>query len=282
LLPRPQKTAASRALYSEDHLKLLRGIVALKAEGLSLAEIKIALEEDLSTARENVVDLAGQEYDRTHRAILRVATEQFASKGYERTHVASIVRKLGITPQIFYLHFPSKLQLLVESFHTFISWNLAHFEPEIMESQDIGERLLRRLIADYKASEFGSDVISQIRSEPTHSKADKLRLADQAWDSVISRIKADFESVRPSASSRPSIPLDLLAYSMIGAHHNATARASWDERFTRADALRTHLWLWLAVTAAMSGEVDIDSRVARYEDLIKEVAARGPETPPSI
>jgi hypothetical protein len=170
----------------------------------------------------------------------------------------------------------------VESFHTFISWNLAHFEPEIMESQDIGERLLRRLIADYKASEFGSDVISQIRSEPTHSKADKLRLADQAWDSVISRIKADFESVRPSASSRPSIPLDLLAYSMIGAHHNATARASWDERFTRADALRTHLWLWLAVTAAMSGEVDIDSRVARYEDLIKEVAARGPETPPSI
>lgn len=282
LLPRPQKTAASRALYSEDHIRLLGEIARLKAIDLSLAEIKLALNEDLSQANEHAVDLAGQEYDRIHQAILRVATERFAASGYERTHVAGIIRELGITPQIFYSHFSSKLQLLVESFHTFISWNLAFVESEAMESTDLGERLLRRLIGDSRASEFGSDVIAHIRSQPGQSKEDKLRLAEQAWDPVVRRVKADLAGVVRPGCPPPSIPLDLLVYSMIGAHHTASTRASWDERFTRADVLRTHLWLWFAVMAGMSGEIDIDSRVARYESLIEEVAARAPETPPAV
>jgi hypothetical protein len=41
-----------------------------------------------------------------------------------------------------------------------------------------------------------------------------------------------------------------------------------------------HLWLYLAVVAAMSGEVDVDGRFARYRDLIREIAARPPESPP--
>ncbi|MFH0917491.1 MAG: MerR family transcriptional regulator [bacterium] len=282
LLPQPQKTAASRSLYCEDHVKLLRKIGELKSAGHSLAEIKIVLDEDLAIARENCMDLAGQESERIRRAILRVATGEFAAKGYERTHIAAIIRELGITPQIFYSHFPSKLQLLVEAFHTFISWNLQFIEPKLMASTDQGERLLWRLVADSRANEFGSDVFSHIRSEGGHKKSDKLKLAEQAWAGIVSRITMDFESVRAPGSPPPAIPLELLAYSMIGAHHNASARASWDEKYSRADTLRTHLWLWLAALAALSGEVDIDSRIARYEGLIQEVAAREPETPPAI
>jgi DNA-binding transcriptional MerR regulator len=281
LLPQPQKTAASRALYSEDHLRLLHKIVELKGAGLSLAEIRLALGQDLSAARENAVDLVGQEYDRIHRAILRLATEQFAFKGCEQTHVADIVRELGITPQVFYAHFPSKLQLLVESFHTFMSWNLAYVEPRVMGESDLGERLLRRLLADYRSSEFGADVIAHIRSERDKSKAEKLKLAEQAWEGVVDQVKLDFEDAIPPGSAGPSIPLDLLAHSMIGAHHNTSTRASWDEKYARADVLRTHLWLWFAVVAALNGEVDVDSRVTRYEDLIREMAARTPETPPA-
>ena len=282
LLPEPQKTATSRALYGTDHVALLRKIGELKSAGRSLAEIKIELDEDLAQARENSVDLAGQESERVRRAILRVATEEFATKGYERTHVAAIIRKLGITPQIFYSHFPSKLQLLVESFQTFLSWNLDFVELRLMESTDQGERLLGRLVADHRATEFGSDVFAHIRMEGGREKGDKLRLAEQAWAGVVGWITRDFESARALDSPPPPIPLELLAYSMLGAHHNASARASWDEQYSRADLLRTHLWLWLAVVAALSGEVDIDSRIARYEDLIKETAVRRPETPPAI
>jgi len=261
---------------------LLRKIGELKRDGLSLAEVKVALGKDLIRAQENDVDLAGQESDRIHGTILRVATKEFAAKGYERTHVATIIRKSGITPQVFYSHFPSKLQLLVESFHTFIDWNLAYVEPKLLASPDMGERLLWRLFADSRANAFGSDVLSHIGSEGAHSRTDKLRLAEQAWAGVVRQMILDFESVRAPGSPPPAISLELLSYSLLGAHHNASMRASWDEQFSRADLLRAHLWLWLAVVAAMSGEVDIDSRVARYEDLIQEVAVREPETPPAV
>jgi DNA-binding transcriptional MerR regulator len=282
LLPQPQKTAASRALYTQDHVRLLLRIRELKRAGHSLGDIRRSLADDIARAGDNHEDLAAQESDRIRRAILRLATEEFATKGYKETHIATITRTLGITSQVFYSHFPGKLQLFVESFRTFLSWNLAFVEPKLMGSQDPGERLLWRLLADYRATEFGSQVMAQIDSESSLSEADKHRLSEQAWDDVVARIKMDFEGARHPGSPPPAISLDLLCFSLIGAHHTASMRASWDERFAKADTLRVHLWLWLAVLAAMGGEIDVDSRVARYEELIQEVAGRKPETPPAL
>jgi hypothetical protein len=123
-------------------------------------------------------------------------------------------------------------------------------------------------------------VLSLVRSDP--AEGTKLtRLVEQAWADVVHRILADFESVRkPGAPSVAS--LELLAYGTIGAHHNASLRASWDDKFSREDLITNHLWLFLAILAAVAGEVDIDSRMARYKDLIKEVAGREPATPPAI
>ncbi len=282
LLPRPQKTAVSRALYTRDHARLLKRIAELKKTGRSLAEIKLELRTELAEASANDVDLAAQESERIHRAILRVATEEFAAKGYKETHVATIIRKLGITSQTFYSHFPSKLQLFVESFRTFLTWNLAFVEPKVKESDDPGERLLWRLLADHRATQFGSQVMEQINCEASLAEAERHRLSEQAWEEVVTTIAGEFESARQLGSPPPPISLDLLCYSLLGAHHAASMRASWDKRFTKADAVRLHLWLWLAALAAMSREVDIDARIARYEDLIEEVAVREPETPPPV
>jgi hypothetical protein len=46
--------------------------------------------------------------------------------------------------------------------------------------------------------------------------------------------------------------------------------------------LRAHLWLFLAVQAALSGEVDIDSRLAHYDRLITELGATMPPLPPEL
>ena len=61
---------------------------------------------------------------------------------------------------------------------------------------------------------------------------------------------------------------------MLGAYDNTQLRASWDDKYDGADLLRTHLWLYLAVRAALDGRVDIDSEVKRYEELIQEAASR--------
>jgi len=281
LLPQPQKTAASRALYSEDHARLLRRITGLKKDGLSLADIRVALETELVNAGKNGEDLAARESERVRSAILRLATEEFATKGYKQTHVADIIRKLGITPQAFYSHFPSKSRLLAESFQTFIRWNLAFIEPRLMESNDLGERLLWRVFANFRANAFGSEVLSLVRSEAPED-ADLVRFVEKAWGGIVRRVMTDFEEVRTSRSDPPAVSLELLVYSLIGALHNASLRTSWDNTFGRADLIRAHLWLYLAALAAWSGEVDIDSRIARYEDLIQEVAAREPVTPPPL
>jgi DNA-binding transcriptional MerR regulator len=282
LLPRPQKTAASRALYTQDHVALLQRIAEMKQAGYSLKEIRSTLADDLARAERSQIDLAGQESERVRRAILRVATEEFATKGYKGTHVATIVRRLGITSQVFYSHFPSKLQLFVESFSTFLDWNMADVEHKVKESNDPGERLMLRLIADARANEFGSQVLAQINAEPSHSGPEKRTMAEQAWRGVVGTIVDEFESLRKPGDPPLPVSLELLAYSMLGAHHNASMRASWDNRYSRADVLRLHLWLWLTVMAAISREVDIGSRLPRYEDLVQEIAARRPDTPPAL
>jgi DNA-binding transcriptional MerR regulator len=307
LLPAPQKTASSRALYSEEHVRLLRRIAELKASGHPLAKIRTLLDPDLARARDEATDLAGQEWDRVHCAILRVATEEFAANGYDATRVADVIRRVGVTSQVFYRHFPSKLQLLVESFQTFLQWNMAYVEPRLADDPelDLGERILWRLFAHYRADAFASEVLSQLRMERTQSEAERRRLAEQAWEGLIPYVREEFERLlvaraataggaTPTAASTPAgdgpqteaatpaIPLDLLANSILGAHFSATSRAAWDENVSRADVLRTHLWLWLAVAAALSGEVDVDGRLARYEPLLRELADREPETPPAL
>ena len=102
LLPQPQKTSINRSLYTEDHVGLLDKITELKKKGMSLTEIKAALREELANLGDDGVDLAELESDRVRRRIIRVATEEFMTKGYRQTLVASVIRKAGVTSQVFY------------------------------------------------------------------------------------------------------------------------------------------------------------------------------------
>ena len=109
LLPAPQTTDTGRSLYGEDHVALLQKIGELKREGLTLPDIKKALEKDIVRVQESEDDLAGLEDARVRAAILEVASAEFGANGYRGTHVMAIIQKLGINPHIFYRHFPSKL-----------------------------------------------------------------------------------------------------------------------------------------------------------------------------
>jgi AcrR family transcriptional regulator len=280
LLPQPQKTAINRALYTQHHVDLLDRIVDLREKGHSLDEIRVALKDDVVRAQADNVDLAQQESDRVRHLILRVATEEFMTYGYRRTRVTTIIRKAGITSQTFYSHFASKGELLVESFRTFIHWNLAFVEPKLNQTADLGERLLMRVHADFRANALGSEVLSLVRSDATEG-AQLTRLVEQAWAEVVKHIVAEFEGMRQSEASWAISP-ELLAYGMIGALHNASLRASWDDKYSKEDLVAAHLWLFLAVMAALSGEVNVDARLTGYAELIKEVANRPPATPPAL
>jgi DNA-binding transcriptional MerR regulator len=281
LLPPAQKSLGGRGLYGDEHEALLRRIKDLKAAGHTLAEIRQTLGADLDRARENERNLAREESERVRQLILRAATEEFATNGYERTHISSIIAKAGITRQVLYAHFTSKLELLVESFRTFMAWNISFSESRLADSSDLGERVLSRLVADERASRLAADVLSHIRAERGHSVAERRRLAERAWEGVAELTMRELEGLT-EPSRRTDVPFELLAYSLIGAHHSAVARASRDKHWSREDVYKTHLWIWLAVSAALTGAVDVDGQLATYESLVRELVSRPLETPPAL
>ncbi|OFW57705.1 MAG: hypothetical protein A2133_08700 [Actinobacteria bacterium RBG_16_64_13] len=281
LLPAPQKTATGRSLYGEAHVDLLRKIGELKRGGRSLVEIKRALEKDLARGRESELDLATLESARVRAAIIEVATEQFASKGYKGTHVLSIIQKLGINPHIFYRHFPSKLELLAECFKSSTPLPIVAADRQRLPSHDPGENVLRGLTNDYPWHRLSAVLSGAIRSEGLQDRPAQYRLAE-TWDAIIVNILEDFQSVRAAGSPAPPVSDELIAYSLIGAHRSASIRASWDDKFKGPDLLKAHLFVFFALLAAVSGEVDIYSRVARYEGLIEELTAGKPDLPPAL
>ncbi len=60
LLPPAQKASATRSLYNQAHVELLRDIKRLKAEGLSLREIREELGERIDSGRRERRGLGGQ------------------------------------------------------------------------------------------------------------------------------------------------------------------------------------------------------------------------------
>ena len=281
LLPQPQKRASNRSFYTEHHVALIRRIKNAQDSGRSLADIRMEIGDELVQIEEQDVGLIQRENERVRKAIVRAATEEFLDRGYEQARVMDIIRKAGVTSQLFYSLFPGKAALLVECFQTFVSWNLAFVESRL-ESADAGERLLWRMLADARANEFGSSVMSVLQTEALNGNgADRTRLVEQAWGPIIRRVVLEFESFLPPGVA-PPVPLELLAYSMIGASHNASNRASWDEQYSREDVLATHLWLFLIVLDALAREEGSNPYVSRYRDLIREVAQRKPESPPAL
>jgi len=73
LLPPAQKASATRAVYDQTYVDLLRAIGNMKADGLGLKEIRHRLAKRVAAAAENGVDLVAQQSEETRAAILDAA-----------------------------------------------------------------------------------------------------------------------------------------------------------------------------------------------------------------
>lgn len=282
LLPAPHRTATGRSLYGEEHVAMLREIARLKDEGRPLAEIKKALEEELSRAQENGADLAALEAARVRAAIIDTASEEFVAAGYRGTHVMTIIEKLGINPHIFYRHFPSKFELLLECFKAAVPLPLDQQTwEERDETRDLGEDVLRGLTTDGPWLHLSGALAEAIRTDGPKDPETRRHLAE-VWDAIIVNPLRSFAQVRKGSRSSSPVSEELLVYSLYGAHRTASLRASWDDKYSSEDLLRAHLFVFFALIAAISGETDVDARVAQYEGRIRELAAKSARLPPPL
>jgi AcrR family transcriptional regulator len=282
LLPQPQKTAGTRSLYSADYVVLLRRIAEAKADGRSLLEIRADLQTTLTRLSENPVDLEAREYQRTHQAILRLATKEFVRRGYRGTRLADLIRKSGISSSVFYGHFPSKRQLWAECFCTLVEWSNEYLEPRLAESVDMVERLLARTAAGLSLHGLSLDLLALLDADGLETHGGALKPVEEAERSINRNIAAELAAMRDPAGEPSPIPDEVLAYSLNMAFHSALTRVARDSGFSLLDFVRTNVWLWLAVRAAMTGRVNVNAELAEYEDRIRELVATPPPVFPGL
>lgn len=282
LLPRPQKTAASRSLYTEEHVKILDKIAELKEAGRSLVEIEKELQPRVDQANEVTVDLAAQEHERMHSRMLALAAQEFATKGYKNTHVTTIMRRLGITATVFYSHFPSKRQLLAECVTVLMDWSIKYVDEKQTTIEDPAERLLWNIFGHSRVFELGAAALAVIRVEGTQDDADLRRSMEEGLAATVDRILEDLDQEKDKYPHPSTFPGDLIALNLFGAYEHVAFRSRFDKQYSRKELLEAHLWLFLAAQAARNGEIDIDSRLARYEKLISKLSSEMPPLPPEL
>ena len=282
LLPIAQKAAASRAVYSETHLELLEQISQLKLQGRSLDEIKERLAPKVASAGAMDVDLVAEQAEQTRQSILVAAARLFARRGYKRTRVVDIMAEVGVTPPVFYSHFPSKQQLFIESFGVFVGWMRGFLESRLSNEPDPAlaqsracAGLLRRAGAEPRPDGAGA-----LRG-PARGRRHAQGRRAVVQGHVPRHARGPHHPAEEGKADMPALD-ELVAFSLLGGVENVVMRASWDDTYSTKDVLWTVLCVFLAVKAVYSGRLDLSEELAKYSETIELLASSPPLVPPAV
>lgn len=271
LLPPAQKSSPTRALYTDDHLELLREIQKLKHDGFGIRAIRQQLQHRVRTASQNDEDLVARQEEETRHAILRTAAREFARNGYRQTRISDIVSELGVTPQVLYSHFPTKRDLFAAAYRDSLDVSMSVIEPRLEDEDDLAVHLLWRMVGDYALQAFNPDLLYLSR-EAAYDDPETTRQLRSAHEHVLSGQGDELAGLR-SGPDDPPFPDELVNYALYGAFQTMRLRASWDENFSRSDVMWVNVLLNIAVRRLYDGSIDVAALKEHYGDLIDELAA---------
>jgi AcrR family transcriptional regulator len=280
LLPPAQKSSPTRALYTDDHVELLEEIRRLKRQGYDIRAIREQIRHRVHSASQNGEDLVARQGEATRRAILNTAAREFSRNGYRQTRIADIIADLGITPQVLYSNFPTKRDLFAAAYLEYLEASMGAIEPTLADEDDPAVHLLWRMVGDYSLQALNPDLLYLSR-EAAYDDPDTTRQLRHAHDHVLQGPKRELERMRRGPDD-PPIPDELLNYALYGAFQVMRMRASWDDRFSRADVMWTNVLLNLAVLRLYDGSIDVAALKEKYRDLIAELAAIEPPEPADL
>lgn len=278
LLPPPQRLPNSRVIYGRVHVDLLEQIGRLKAEGLSLDEIRPIVTDTAGASTFYHVDVAQAVDAATKTRILEAAADQFGHKGYQRTRLSDVIKKAGVTPQVFASHFSSKKQLFAESFGVAGQRVVDRAIPAMGREDDVRRKLLARFDKLLRSRQ-GADasVWALARAEALYEGGEPAEKAQQVYRKMsalhvaeLKRLREEDPGARPPRASRdgapsrtsdkgwPPVSDELMAYCFLGAEEHLLERLAWDDRFTREDVLKAYLLLIAAVHAQYTAGLDVE------------------------
>ena len=276
LLPPAQKASATRAVYNRSHVELLREISRLKAEGLTLREIREELADRIEAAAENGVDLVAKQNEAAREAILQAAARRFAEHGYGKTRINDICKDVGVNAQLLYSHFPSKRHLFIACFGVYFSWMNVQVVAPIQQTDDSAVRLTWRVWAGLGLQSLSRDLQAMARVEALNPDSDLRPLVREVYENILAGSADELAADRAPEVEPPLFDDELVSYAFLGALENTLMRATWDDKYTSQDIMRNVLAMFLAVRAAYQGRVDLTEEWQAIVPLVDELAARVP------
>ncbi len=277
LLPPAQKPSATRAIYDRRHLDLLADITALKTEGLSLREIRARMATRIEEAAENGVDLVARQTEETRTAILQAAARRFVEHGYDGTRINDICRDVGITGQLLYSFFPSKRHLFIACYQVYYEWMNVQVAGPIEETDDSAARLAWRSWAGYGIQGFSPDMRAMAYLEASHPESELRPFVRDIHEKLLAGMAEEMARDRKPGANQGLLDDELVTYAFLGALEIMQMRASWDDRYSKKDLLRTLLAMYMAVRAACQGRVDLTADWRAVEDLVDKLASSTPQ-----
>lgn len=142
---------------------------------------------------------ASNKSDRTRRAIIQAAAERFAADGYHGTSYRSLIEASGLSKGALYFHFPSKLDLALETYRTkqrellAVSLSAGADEGAALERlfatleararayvKDRSLRVLPRLSTDFARDPELAPVVRELHANAVSTFAELVRAAQEA------------------------------------------------------------------------------------------------------
>ncbi len=128
LLHEPYRTSQTMAYYDDSHLQKLALIQKVKEKFLKTSKttrvpldfIKAKIDEDFQelnyrpAVRKQINQKSTEKKNQKKEQIIKTTLKVFAEKGYYRTNIRDITKKVGLSTPTFYHYFPNKKELFIE------------------------------------------------------------------------------------------------------------------------------------------------------------------------
>jgi AcrR family transcriptional regulator len=142
----------------------------------------------------------------TREAILAAARQRFGDYGYDRATIRDIAAGAGVDPALVHHFYGTKERLFAAAVQLPVMPGelvAAALHPAAREpGRDLGEHLLRTVLAVWDVAEMRSSFLGLLRSAVTSDQA-AATLREFATDAILSRVAEAARSARPAGEAAP-------------------------------------------------------------------------------
>jgi AcrR family transcriptional regulator len=243
LLHPPNKTGRTMAYYDETHLKKLATIKHLKKD----LRMPIAfLKEELARLGEggfpeppqgNEIENETNPKDIRKAEIIKAAIEAFSLKGYHRTKVSDITKKVGISTGTFYIYFENKRELFIEVVEEVFRHIVGDAARNIKGEEDLGRKLVIRGRTFFENYSRYMEIMHQLRAELASDEDWPQEKLNGMYRALTGPVIKEAQEAIDKGQLRPVDP-ELLSFALTGMIEVMSFRISLDDKYTIEDAIR--------------------------------------------